>query len=43
MSVPLCATMDFKVYVLPNTGNEKGSNAVAITHETLGPPLPPLP
>lgn len=34
------ATMRFKVYVVLTTGNEKGSNAVEVTHEGGGVPPP---
>jgi len=30
--LPCRSTMRFKVYVVLTTGNEKGSNAVAVTH-----------
>lgn len=30
--LPCPSTMRFKVYVVLTTGNEKGSNAVAVTH-----------
>ena len=33
--------MRYKVYVVLTTGNEKGSNAVEITHEVVVPPPGP--
>ncbi len=32
------STMGFKVYVKLTTGNEKGSNAITVTHTDDGPP-----